>query len=207
MGIIACLFSLCLIITACGSGAGTTTSTDPAKTGSSETSPSPDVLALFSAEVQDCSSPPSNSVYLCKNNGMSTEDIIAVDVHIKSDTPVFGAAFDLLLDKSNVEVARKTIDQSVDFSPPDSPQADPPIWKYLFVALKEDQEGTLIVGASRGKGLVPLKGDIPVVTLKFKIPTGESPLSFSNNSILDETGRPLIIHEDKWYGGYFTPNQ
>ena len=193
-GFIASLLFLSLVISSCGSGSGTPASPGITKAG-------------FSAELPDCSLPPSDSVYLCKNNGKSTEDIIAIDVHIKSDTPVFGAAFDLLLDKSNVEVARKTIDQSVDFSPPDSPQADPPIWKYLFVALKEDQEGTLIVGASRGKGLVPLKGDIPVVTLKFKIPTGESPLSFSNNSILDETGRPLIIHEDKWYGGYFTPNQ
>ena len=193
-GFIASLLFLSLVISSCGSGSGTPASPGITKAG-------------FSAELPDCSLPPSDSVYLCKNNSKSTEDIIAIDVHIKSDTPVFGAAFDLLLDKSNVEVARKTIDQSVDFSPPDSPQADPPIWKYLFVALKEDQEGTLIVGASRGKGLAPLKGDIPVVTLKFKIPTGESPLSFSNNSILDETGRPLIIHEDKWYGGYFTPNQ
>ena len=200
MGIIACLFSLCLIITACGSGAGTTTSTDPAKTGSSETSPSPDVLALFSAEVQDCSSPPSNSVYLCKNNGMSTEDIIAVDVHLKSDAPVFGAAFDLLLDQSSVDVARKE-DQTVDFSPPNPSQAGTQMWKHLFVALNEDR---LIIGASRGKELGALTGDIKVVTLKFKIPTGESPINFSNNSIIDETGLPLIIHEDKWYGGYFT---
>ena len=189
IGIIVCLFSLCMIITACGSGAGTTTSTDPAKTGSSETSPSPDVLALFSAEVQDCSSPPSNSVYLCRNNSLSTEDIIAVDVHLKSDAPVFGAAFDLLLD------------QSVDFLQPDPPQAGSQKWKHLFVALNEDR---LIIGASRGKELGALTGDIKVVTLKFKIPTGESPINFSNNSIIDETGLPLIIHEDKWYGGYFT---
>lgn len=134
---------------------------------------------------------------------MSTEDIIAVDVHLNSDAPVFGAAFDLLLDQSSVEVVRKE-DRSVDFSLPENPQSDSKMWKHLFVALNED---TLIIGASRGKELGPITGDIPVVTLKFNRHSSSSPLYFSNNSIIDETGTPLEIPEDRWFGGYFTPEQ
>lgn len=187
--IIVYLFSISMIVASCGSGAGTTNSTN--QTGS----PS-DIFA----ELPDCSSPPANSVYLCKNNSMSTDDIIAVDVHINSDTPVFGAAFDLILDRFSIEIARKD-DQSIDFLPPDPPQGYSQMWKRLFVALNED---TLIVGASRGKELGPITGDIPIVTLKFKKPNSKSPLYFANNSILDKTGQPLAIPADRWYGGYLT---
>lgn len=132
---------------------------------------------------------------------MSTKDIIAIDVHLHSNTPVFGAAFDLMLDPASIEIARKS-DQSVDFLPPGSSQPDMQIWKRIFVALDEN---TLIVGASRGKELGPVTGDIPIVTLKFKKPVRKSSLNFSNNSIVDETGRPLDIPEERWYGGQFTP--
>ncbi len=191
IGVIIQVFCFCLIITSCGTGTGSDAGSDT------------EVTARFSAELPDCSSPPSNSVYLCRNNSKSTEDIIAIDVHLNSDAPVFGAAFDLLLDQSSVAVARNE-DQSVDFSPPDPPEAGSQMWKHLFVALNED---TMIIGASRGKELGSLTGDIPVVTLKFKRRSGASPLYFSNNSIIDETGHPLEIPEDRWYGGYFTPEQ
>lgn len=194
IGVIIQVLCFCLTITSCSSG---TPDSDSDKGSNTE------VSVLFSAELPDCSAPPSNSVYLCRNNSLSTEDIIAVDVHLHSDAPVFGAAFDLLLDQSSVEVARKE-DQTVDFSPPNPSQAGTQMWKHLFVALNDD---TLIIGASRGRELGPLTGDIPVVTLKFKRHSGASPIYFSNNSIIDETGHPLEIAEDRWYGGYFTPEQ
>jgi len=182
----------CLAITSCGSGSGTTeTKTDQAG---------------FSPDVASCSSPPTNSVYLCRNEAQSSGDIIAVDVRLNSDSPVFGAAFDLMLDPSVVKAAQKE-DQSIDFSPPDLPlaQEDPPIWKYLFVTLKEGQEDTLIIGASRGRGVAPLTGSIPLATLKFKAPSGKTPLSFSNNRILDPAGQPIELFNDQWYGGYLAP--
>ena len=178
-GFIASLLFLSLVISSCGSGSGTPASPGITKAG-------------FSAELPDCSLPPSDSVYLCKNNSKSTEDIIAIDVHLNSSAKVIGAAFDLV------------IDPSVDFYPPDPSQEGSLIWKNLFVALKKD---TLIIGASRGRTLGPVKGDIPVVTLKFKKPAGDSPIYFSNNSVIGETGRPLKIPEDRWYGGYFTPER
>ena len=189
-GFIASLLFLSLVISSCGSGSGTPASPGITKAG-------------FSAELPDCSLPPSDSVYLCKNNGKSTEDIIAIDVHLNSSAKVIGAAFDLVIDQSGIEVARKE-DRSVDFYPPDPSQEGSLIWKNLFVALKKD---TLIIGASRGRTLGPVKGDIPVVTLKFKKPAGDSPIYFSNNSVIGETGRPLKIPEDRWYGGYFTPER
>jgi len=190
IGVIAWAVCVSLVITSCGSGSGTT------ETGINQ--------AGFSPDVPNCSSPPPNSVYLCRNEGKSTGDVIAVDVRLDSDSPVFGAAFDVLLDPSVVKAAQKE-DQSLDFSPPDTPPGDPPIWKYLFVTLKEGQEDTLIIGASRGGGVVPLSGSIPLVTLKFKTPSGKTPLSFSNNNILDPAGQPIELFKDQWYGGYLAP--
>jgi len=190
IGVIAWAVCVSLVITSCGSGSGTT------ETGINQ--------AGFSPDVPNCSSPPPNSVYLCRNEGKSTGDVIAVDVRLDSDSPVFGAAFDVLLDPSVVKAAQKE-DQSLDFSPPDTPPGDPPIWKYLFVTLKEGQEDTLIIGASRGRGVVPLSGSIPLVTLKFKTPSGKTPLSFSNNNILDPAGQPIELFKDQWYGGYLAP--
>ena len=190
IGVIAWAVCVSLFITSCGSGSGTT------ETGINQ--------AGFSPDVPNCSSPPPNSVYLCRNEGKSTGDVIAVDVRLDSDSPVFGAAFDVLLDPSVVKAAQKE-DQSLDFSPPDTPPGDPPIWKYLFVTLKEGQEDTLIIGASRGGGVVPLSGSIPLVTLKFKTPSGKTPLSFSNNNILDPAGQPIELFKDQWYGGYLAP--
>lgn len=183
---------LSLVITSCGSGPGSGTT----QTGVTQSGFSPDVL--------NCASPPANSVYLCRNEAQSSADIIAVDVRLNSDSPVFGAAFDVMLDPSVVQVAQKE-DQSVDFSPPDSPPGDPPVWKYLFVTLKEGQEDTLIIGTSRGRGIAPLSGNIPLVTLKFKTPTGKTPLSFFNNRILDPAGQPIELFKDQWYGGYLAP--
>ena len=190
IGVIAWAVCVSLVITSCGSGSGTT------ETGINQ--------AGFSPDVPNCSSPPPNSVYLCRNEGKSTGDVIAVDVRLDSDSPVFGAAFDVLLDPSVVKAAQKE-DQSLDFSPPDTPPGDPPIWKYLFVTLKEGQEDTLIIGASRVGGVVPLSGSIPLVTLKFKTPSGKPPLSFSNNNILDPAGQPIELFKDQWYGGYLAP--
>ena len=190
IGVIAWAVCVSLVITSCGSGSGTT------ETGINQ--------AGFSPDVPNCSSPPPNSVYLCRNEGKSTGDVIAVDVRLDSDSPVFGAAFDVLLDPSVVKAAQKE-DQSLDFSPPDTPPGDPPIWKYLFVTLKEGQEDTLIIGASRGRGVEPLSGSIPLVTLKFKTPSGKTPLSFSNNNILDPAGQPIELFKDQWYGGYLAP--
>jgi len=190
IGVIAWAVCVSLVITSCGSGSGTT------ETGINQ--------AGFSPDVPNCSSPPPNSVYLCRNEGKSTGDVIAVDVRLDSDSPVFGAAFDVLLDPSVVKAAQKE-DQSLDFSPPDTPPGDPPIWKYLFVTLKEGQEDTLIIGASRGRGVAPLSGSIPLVTLKFKTPSGKTPLSFSNNNILDPAGQPIELFKDQWYGGYLAP--
>jgi len=190
IGVIAWTVCVSLVITSCGSGSGTT------ETGVNQ--------AGFSPDVPNCSSPPPNSVYLCRNEGKSTGDVIAVDVRLDSDSPVFGAAFDVLLDPSVVKAAQKE-DQSLDFSPPDTPPGDPPIWKYLFVTLKEGQEDTLIIGASRGRGVAPLSGSIPLVTLKFKTPSGKTPLSFSNNNILDPAGQPIELFKDQWYGGYLAP--
>jgi hypothetical protein len=190
IGVIAWALCFSLVITSCGSGSGTTeTRVDQAG---------------FSPDVPSCSSPPPNSVYLCRNEGKSTGDIIAVDVRLNSDSPVFGAALDVMLDPSVVKAARKE-DQSIDFSSPDSPQEGPPVWKYLFVTLKEGQEDTLIVGASRGRGIEALTGSIPVVTLKFKTPSGKTPLSFSNNSLINPAGQPIELLKDQWYGGYLAP--
>jgi len=192
IGVIAWAVCVSLAITSCGSGSGTT------ETGISQ--------AGFSPDVPNCSSPPSNSVYLCRNEGKSTGDLIAIDVRLNTDSPVFGAAFDVTLDPSVVKAARKE-DQSIDFSPPDLPlaQEGPPVWKHLFVTLKEGQEDTLIIGTSRGKGIEPLTGSIPLVTLKFETPSGKTPLSFSNNRILDPAGQPMEQFKDQWYGGYLAP--
>jgi len=191
-----------LVIASCGSDSGTTdavvdqTSVPHTETGVNR--------AGFFPDVPSCSSPPPNSVYLCRNETQSTGDLIAVDVRLNVESPVLGAAFDVMLDPSVVKVALKE-DQSIDFSPPDSPQEGPPIWKYLFVTFKEGQEDTLIIGASRGRGVEPLSGSIPLVTLKFKTPSGKTPLSFSNNSILDVAGQSIELFKDQWYGGYLAP--
>ncbi|MCC7201678.1 MAG: hypothetical protein IT393_03295 [Nitrospirae bacterium] len=186
------IFFISVILISCGSGgAGTQSTTSPAQGGA----------ALFSAELQDCSSPPPNSVYVCKNIIRSNDDVLAIDVMISSDKPVFGAAFDLLINGASVGVVLKD-DHSVDFLQPDPSPEGIEMWKQLFVALDGE---TLIVGASRGKGLGPLTGKIHVLTLKFKKPAGESPLNFAHNSIIDEKGHPVDIPDERWYGGYFTP--
>lgn len=183
------IFFINVILISCGSGGAGTP--PPAQVGA----------ALFSAELPDCSSPPPNSVYACKNMIRSNDEVLAIDVMISSDKPVFGAAFDLLLNRASVGVVLKD-DHSVDFLPPDPSPEGIEMWKQLFVALDGE---TLIVGASRGKELGPLTGKIHVLTLKFKKPAGESPLNFANNSIIDEKGHSVDIPDERWYGGYFTP--
>ena len=122
-----------------------------------------------------------------------------MDITLSSTVPVIGAAFDIIYDPDMVEVVRKP-DSSIDFSPPDQT-----VWKYMSVVQQDSQDGVLVVGTSRGRGMPPLTGNLPVVTLKFKSLSGEGHLKFSNNNILDSSGQLIETFKDRWFGLYLTP--
>jgi len=150
-------------------------------------------------EMTGCSSPPPESVYMCRNRQKEIDDIVSVDITLSSTVPVIGAAFDIIYDPDMVEVVRKP-DSSIDFSPPDQT-----VWKYMSVVQQDSQDGVLVVGTSRGRGMPPLTGNLPVVTLKFKSLSGEGHLKFSNNNILDSSGQLIETFKDRWFGLYLTP--
>lgn len=154
----------------------------------------------FTQGITGCPSPSPESVYMCRNGQNGTDNTIAVDIILSSTVPVMGAAFDIVYEPEMVEVVRKT-DHSIDSSSP----ADQTVWKHLSVVQQDGQDGVLIVGASRGKGMPPLTGNLPVVTLRFKSLSGKGHLKFFNNNIIDSTGQPIEGFKDRWFGLYLPP--
>ena len=110
--------------------------------------------AGFTPEGINCSTPPPNSVYMCRNARLSTDDEVAVDVILNSVTPVFGIAFDVLFDPEMVSLSRKE-DQSIDFS-----STEERVWKHTFVSQQEDSNDGVVAGASLQKGDISLTGNI-----------------------------------------------
>jgi hypothetical protein len=151
--------------------------------------------AGFTPDGINCSIPPPNSVYMCRNARLSTDDEVAVDVILNSVKPVFGIAFDVLFDSGMVSLSRKE-DQSIDFSP-----TEKRVWKHTFVSQQEDSNDGVVAGASLQKGDISLTGNIPVITLKFRLSGRDSNLTFINNNLLDETGHPIDAAQYNWYGG------
>jgi len=153
--------------------------------------------AGFTPEGINCSTPSINGVYMCKNERLSTDDVIAVDVVLSSAKPVFGIAFDVVFDPEKVSISRKE-GQSIDFS---STEDETKVWKHSFVSLQEESGDRVVVGVSLLKGDNLLTGNIPVITLKFSIYGRDSHLTFINNNLLDETGHPIDAAQYNWYGG------
>ena len=153
--------------------------------------------AGFTPDGINCSTPSINGVYMCKNKQLSTDDVIAVDVVLNSAKPVFGIAFDVVFDPEKVSISRKE-DQSIDFS---STEEEKKVWKHTFVSMQEDSNDRVVAGASLQKGDISLTGNIPVVTLKFRMSGRDSHLTFINNNLLDETGHPIDAAQYNWYGG------
>lgn len=153
--------------------------------------------AGFTPEGINCSIPPPNSVYMCRNARLSTDDEVAVDVILNSVKPVVGIAFDVLFDPGIVSLSRKE-DQSIDFS-----STEERVWKHTFVSMQEDSNDRVVAGASLQKGDISLTGNIPVITLKFRMSGRDSRLTFINNNLLDETGHPIDAAQYNWYGGVF----
>ena len=151
--------------------------------------------AGFTPEGINCSISPPNSVYMCRNARLSTDDEVAVDVILNSVKPVFGIAFDVLFDPEMVSLSRKE-DQSIDFS-----STEEKVWKHTFIFLQEDSNDRVVAGASLQKGDISLRGNIPVITLKFRLSGRDSHLTFINNNLLDETGHPIDAAQYNWYGG------
>ncbi len=174
----------------CGSGSATKD-----YTGGADSSNKEYIAAGFTPEEINCSTPPPNSVYMCRNARLSTDDEVAVDVILNSVTPVFGIAFDVLFDPEMVSLSRKE-DQSIDFS-----STEERVWKHTFVSLQEDSNDRVVAGASLQKGDISLTGNIPVITLKFRLSGRDSQLRFINNNLLDEAGLPIDAAQYNWYGG------
>lgn len=152
--------------------------------------------AGFTPEGINCSIPPPNSVYMCRNVRLSVDNEVAVDVILNSVKPVFGIAFDVLFDPGMVSLSRKE-DQSIDFS-----STEERVWKQTFVSLQEDSNDRVVAGASLQKGDISLTGNnIPVITLKFRLSGRDSHLIFINNNLLDEAGHPIDAAQYNWYGG------
>jgi len=151
--------------------------------------------AGFTPEGINCSTPSINGVYMCKNERLSTDDVIAVDVVLSSAKPVFGIAFDVLFDPEGVSLSRNE-DQSIDFS-----STEERVWKHTFVSLQEDSYDRVLAGASLQRGDTSLTGNIQVITLKFRLSGRDSHLTFINNNLLDETGHPIDAAQYNWYGG------
>ncbi|MBI4714842.1 MAG: hypothetical protein HY760_02705 [Nitrospirae bacterium] len=149
----------------------------------------------FRPEIAGCEPPKAPSIYLCRNTDLSSGETVAVDVMVSSETPIFGMAADLIFDSTHVVLARK-IDHALDFSLPEGT-----VWKRTFANLQQGRADTLILGVSRRKGDLPITGSVPVITLKFKVLAGESPVTFSNNSLMGEGGRPVDGVLCRWYGG------
>ncbi len=152
--------------------------------------------AGFTPDGINCSIPPSNSVYICRNELLSNDDEVAVDVILNSAKPVFGIAFDVLFDPGMVSLSRKE-DRSIDFS-----STEERVWKHTFVSLQEDSNDRVVAGASLQKGDISLTGNMPVITLKFRMSGRDSHLTFINNNLLDETGHPIDAAQYNWYGGF-----
>ena len=152
--------------------------------------------AGFTPDGINCSIPPPNSVYMCRNARLSTDDEVAVDVILNSVKPVFGIAFDVLFDPEGVSLSRNE-DQSIDFS-----STEERVWKHTFVSLQEDSYDRVLAGASLQRGDTSLTGNIPVITLKFRLSGRDSHLTFINNNLLDETGHPIDAAQYNWYGGF-----
>ena len=179
--IICCIVCISILAISCGS--------DTAK----------NTMEADTQELTTCTSPPPESIYMCRNIQKETDNIIAVDIILSSTVPVIGAAFDVVYNPEMVEVVRKT-DHSIDFSPPEQSS-----WKYLSVVSQDGQDGILVVGASSWRGVPPLTGNLPVVTLKFKSLSGENHLQFFNNDVIDSSGQPIETFKDRWSGLYLTP--
>ncbi len=150
----------------------------------------------FTPEGINCSIPPPNSVYMCRNARLSSDDEVAVDVILNSAKPVFGIAFDVVFDPEGVSLLRKE-DRSIDFS-----SAEERVWKHAFVSLQEDSNDRVVAGASLQKGDGSLTDVFPVITLKFRLSGGNSQLTFINNNLMDETGHPIDATQYNWYGGH-----
>lgn len=151
--------------------------------------------AGFTPEGINCSIPPPNSVYMCRNVLLSSDDEVAVDVILNSVKPVFGIAFDVIFDPEMVSLSRKE-DRSIDFS-----SNEERVWKHTFVSLQEDSYDRVVAGASLQKGDISITGNIPVITLKFRVSGIGSHLTFDNNNLLDATGYPIDATQYNWYGG------
>ncbi|MBI4714705.1 MAG: hypothetical protein HY760_01950 [Nitrospirae bacterium] len=150
----------------------------------------------FRPEIARCEAPPANAVYLCRNADLSTEDTVAVDLMISSEIPVFGMAVDLTFEPAKVSLVRKT-DQTLDYALPEGT-----VWKRTFLNLQQGREDRLILGVSRKKGDPLITGNVPMITLKFRVLSEESPLFFSNNRLVGEGGRPVEGGGYHWYGGF-----
>lgn len=139
------------------------------------------------------SSPTDNSVYMAKNDILSSGDVIAIDVKANNITgQVYGAAFDVDFDSSRV-----TYDSKVEGSFLEQGGNSP---TYL-VSLQSGSTNKLVIGISRQGASSGVPGSGTIVTLKFRV-TGNSSLAFSNKELRDSSAQP--ISGISWSAGSFT---
>lgn len=152
-------------------------------------STSPSSIITFTA---DSSSPGSNTVYMAKNNSLSTSDILAVDVKVDNVTGVYGAAFDVNFDSSKMTYSNYAAGSFL--------EKDSNTVTYN-AATQSDNSSKLLVGISRQAGATGAAGSGTLVTLKFNVTSGGS-IVISNSELKDSSN--LSISGITWSGGTVT---
>ena len=147
----------------------------------------PTAIILFSG-----STPGNNSVYMSRNSSLSSGNTLSVDIKVNNVSNVYGAAFDVDFDSSKM-----TYDS---YSAGSLLESGGNAVSYQ-AGLQSGNSGKLIAGISRQAGASGVSGSGILITLKFKV-TGNSAISFSNNSLKDSTNQS--ISGVTWSGGTVT---
>lgn len=131
----------------------------------------------------------SNSVYMAKNDELSSGDTLAIDIKTSNVSNVFGAAFDMDFDSSKM-----TYDSYAAGSFLESGGST----VNYQVALQSGNSGKIVVGISRQGAVSGVSGSETLVTLKFKV-SGNSSVTFSNYELRDSSNQSIL--GISWYGG------
>ena len=179
------LGSILLLLAPACSGGGTGSDVVPGGSGSSS-----NLLADFSPERPN---PVPKNVTMAK--GGASGPILQVEVRVTPTNDVFGAAFDVLFDETQL--------QFVSHSPGSMLETGGNNVEYL---VSESGPGHLIVSASilqAGAAGVDVSGTKPLIRLTFSAAeAGSSEITFDNGALLnDHPPGPAPITGVTWYGG------
>lgn len=136
--------------------------------------------------------PGADTVYMAKNDSLSTGDIIAIDVKANNISgSAYGAAFDMDFDSTKMTYDGHEIGSFF--------EQDGNSVSYQ-IGLQVGSNKKVIADISRQGTVSGVLGSGAIVTLKFKaVSTGSSSISFSNNELRDSSNQ--AIQGITWNGG------